>query len=233
MIIFHGEHTINSRQKLMDHLSAAKQKGLDIHRYQASELNEAVLEQALGETSLFGNDKQVVIEELHSLPPSKKKDSLIAQLAATSTNSNAPQLILWEKRALTKTMLKKLGQVEEQIFSISNKVFAWLDSLNGTSRKTTLKHQLELLQAATTAEDAFYCLIMLARQIRMLIQIADGGTVGGAPFMVAKLQKQARTFTLPQLLKAHHKLLELDLAHKTSTSKLTLAQDLDLFLVHL
>jgi DNA polymerase III delta subunit len=237
MIILHGDHTPHSRQKLVELLDAAKSQTAEVKRYQASELSLADLEQALGESSLFGSQPTIVIEELHSLPPSKKKEALIAHLATVANDQASPSLILWEKRTLTKPMLKKFGAAQVQEFKISNTVFAWLDSLNGTrdraGAKPNLKHQLQLLHEATQAEDAFYCLIMAARQIRLLIQVKDGGSVGGAPFMIAKLQKQAQSFSLPQLLAAHHRLLELDLAHKTSASSFSLAQDLDLFLLHL
>ncbi len=230
--ILHGEHLINSRQKLNELLTAAHLKHQIVTRLTATELSLSLLEQLFGEADLFENSRLIVIDELHSLPKSQKKEALISELGRLNFASGTlADCLLWEKRSLTVPMLKKFPQAQVLEFKTSHKVFTWLDSFSANQK--TLNRQLELLHEALAAEDPFYCLIMLARQIRMLIQVKDGGNVGGAPFMVAKLQKQAQTFTLDQLLRAHHRLLELDLAHKTSTNRLNLAQDLDLFLLRL
>jgi hypothetical protein len=230
ILILHGEHLAHSRQKLGEVLDQAKRQGKEITRLAAASLDLPQLEQTLGENSLFGTPKCVVIEELHSLPTSARKKELLEVLASESKKPETPDIVLWEKRALTKTMISKFPQAQAQEFKISKSIFTWLDSLSG--KKGTQQKQLQLLHQAVAEEDEWYCFIMLARQVRLLIQ-AKEGEVNGAPFMIAKLKKQAGTFSLEQLQRLHTKLLKLDQRHKTSTNTFTLLQDLDLLLLQL
>ena len=67
----------------------------------------------------------------------------------------------------------------------------------------------------------------------MLIQASDGGRLSGPPFLISKLKSQANKFTLAQLLSLHAKLFALDVAQKTSTLKLSLAQELELLAINM
>lgn len=232
MTILHGENQPQSRQALVVLLDQARQTGRDITRLEAAKLTPAILEETFGTTDLFGQPKTVVLEGLHSLPKSKKKDELIKTVAAAVTNaSDSIDCILWESRALTKTMLKLFPQAQVSEYKVSNYVFNWLDSLSPVPK--TKPAQLKLLHQAITNEDAYLCFAMLMRQIRLLIQAKDGAAIKGPPFMISKLKKQAQPFTLEQLLTAHHKLLEIDLRQKTSAGLLHISQELDLFVLQL
>ncbi len=224
--ILHGENLVASREKLVELLKSAKDKNLSIDRMEAKNLNRAELETKLVKQDLFGSKRLVVIEGLHSLPRSKQKTQLIELIQSAEI-----ELILWEKRDLTKTMLKKLPEAEVHHFKLSNALFNWLDSLRGDGRQ--LKNQLKKLHQALERENPYLCFIMLARQLRLLIQLKENNRPPGAPWMINKLEKQAETFTLNQLLKLHQDLVKIDQAHKTSTSQLNLAQELDLLLINL
>jgi DNA polymerase III delta subunit len=224
MIIFHGENAALSRGALVSAMQTAKTAGHTIIRLEAKRLTEADLETNLGYQSLFGELKTIVIEELHSLPTSARKKNLLKLLQTTQTPHH---LILWEKRSLTPTMLKVFGGAEVKEFKISNSVFNWLDSLSASPQTRT--RQLTLLQAALQQEDAFMIFLMLIRQIRLLIQSKSGGQIKGAPFIIAKLKKQAAQFDLEQLVDSHARLLTIDRQQKTSQGRLTLTQELELF----
>lgn len=228
MTILHGDNTTQSRSKLVSLIHAAKDQNLRIERLESKKLTQAELESVLGSKSLFGQDKLVVIEELHSLPNSQRKKELINLLG---TASHQDQIILWEKKLLTATMLKHFPQAQVLSFKASNHVFAWLDSLSG--KKGTHQNHHQLFVQALESDGEVFCFLMLARQIRLLIQIKDSGQIKGPPFMISKLKKQASNFSLEQLLRIHRQLLEMDIAHKTSASHQTLAQDLDLLLFQL
>jgi len=232
MVIIHGEHLVQSRQYLVKMLQAARSVGREVIQLEAARLLPAELEQVLGSSSLFATPKTIVIEELHSLPTSAKKTELIQQLAQASQSENeAQQLILWEKRALTPTMLKPYPGAQVILSKVNNAVFSWLESLD--PHPQTKAAQLKLLKTAVKSEDAFMCLAMLIRQVRMLIQLKGGVKVGGSPFMVSKLSSQANRFSLDQLLATHRKLLQLDLSLKTSSSGLTAEHQLDLLVIDL
>lgn len=232
MIVIHGDNKPQSRLKLLELITQAKNQGRDVVRVEAASLQLARLEEVLGASDLFGQPKTIVIEGLHSLVKSKKKDELIkATSSAVATLPDHIDVMLWESRSLTKTMLKQFSHAQEFEFKVSSVVFKWLDSLSPAPATKT--KQLTLFHQATDSEDEFMCLAMLIRQIRLLIQARDGGQLKGAPFMITKLRSQANAFKLEQLLSAHTKLLEIDTHQKTSSSLLNLRQELDLFLLQL
>ncbi len=221
MIIIHGENTSQSRKKLQEVIDQSKNDQLTVIRLEAKKLTPASLSENLGGSDLFGSDQIFIIEELHSLPTSAKKKELI-DLAAGSTS----KIVLYEKKSLTATMLKKFASAQVFEFKVTNVMWELLDNL-GNSDKKQLLNQLHL---ASEQNDPFLVFTMLVRQIRMLIQVKSGGQVAGAPFMVAKLKKQATKFTIDQLLALHSQLFKLEIGQKTSTMKLDLASELDLLL---
>lgn len=219
IIILHGENTIKSRDKLVELINQFKANNQSIIRLDAKKLDIPQLEENLLKNNLFGNEEIILIEELHSLPRSNKKNELI-NLIANSTKD----ILLWEKRSLTKTMLKKFPQAKVEEFKLSNSLFSWLDLFNP---KTPIKKNLLALDQAINANGDYMCFVMLIRQISLLIYTKDGGQPAGAPFMISKLKKQAQGFSLNQLLKIHEKLFDLDERMKSSKNYLSLAQELD------
>lgn len=226
MIIIHGENTVNSREKLVEIINHKKSEDREIVRIEAKKLSEAILEETLGANDLFGTSKTIVIEELHSLPTSKNKKALIELLSKPQTHN----IILWEKRSLTKTMLKNFPKAQEFEFKISKTLFAWLESLGEKQDKTK---KLNLLHTALETDGEFFCFLMLIRQIRMLIEVKSGGQAKGAPFMVGKLNRQASRFSLDELLKIYKQLLEIDIKQKTSSSLIDVTTMLDLMTIKL
>ncbi len=220
MLIIHGENIVQSRKTLQQELDAARAKGIEITRLEVKKLSPTELQENLGATSLFGTEKLFVIEELHSLPPSERKKLLIEILAEAADQ----QIILWEKRSLTATMIKKLGGPKNLEFKVSNDMFSWLDSLGSPNKKTTL----QAFHKALKQEDEHLCFIMLARQVRLLIQAKDNEKIAGPPFMISKLKKQSQSFTMESLLNLHSKLVQTDLAIKQSKLRLSIAGQLDL-----
>lgn len=221
LTILHGENTIKSRARLVTILDSLKSDGCTIVRLDAKSLTIATLEETLGSQSLFGEQKALCVEELHSLPTSQKKKDCIELLASAD---HLP-IILWEKRALTKTMLKPFANAKVEEFKLSSSLFSWLDAL-GT--KLALAKKLSLLHEALLSDGEYFCFLMLIRQIRLLIQAKEGSEIAGPPFMKAKLQKQSAQLPLEALVATYHRLVRIDQQQKTSQSGLTLAQELDL-----
>lgn len=224
LTIIHGENITASRDKLVELITQTKDKNKSIERLEVKKVNPGILESKLVKQDLFGTEIILIIEELHSLPRSKQKEALIELIAKSEV-----EVILWEKRKLTPTMLKKFPQAKNVEFKLSNALFNWLDSLGGNGKNK--KQQLTTFHQTLKTEDPHLCLIMLARQIRMLIQVKESGTMAGSPWMVQKIKKQSQSFELKQLLKIHHQLLRIDLGQKTSTNTLELDQELDLLLL--
>ncbi len=108
-------------------------------------------------------------------------------------------------------------------------VFAMVDALGAGDGQ----HALSLLHRLLEDESPRYAFSMITRQFRLLLQARealDGGrdpatALSLHPYVASKLASQARKFTLPQLEAMYHRLLETDLAIKTSLSEESVALD--------
>ncbi len=220
MIIIHGDNIIQSRKKLVEIIEENKNKGILIERFNAKDLDLPLLESKLQKTDLFGHSRMLIIEELHSLPKSKKQTSMIELLVNSSV-----EICLWEKRELTATMLKKMPTAKLHLFKMANSLFIWLDSLS--SAENSKSNQIKLLRKALTDNEDYLCFIMLIRQIRMMIKILDGTSIPGPAFLTNKVRAQANNFSVKQLLKIHQQLYKLDSKIKTSKNILPLSQEIE------
>jgi DNA polymerase III delta subunit len=228
MLIIHGENTVLSRQALTEYIAVARQKELRVARVDAKSLDKIQLEEFLGHQSLFGDEQLLVIEELHSLPKSKRKEELIQFLG-----ENNGEIVLWEKKLLSATMLKKFPGCQSKEFKLTSNLFKWLDTLTGQPTPASSTTCISLFRQAVKNDGEVMCFTFLIRQVRLLLQAKENNFEGMAPFIVAKLRKQATTFSQEQLLKIHHRLLELDIAQKSSPSRLSLAAELELLMTEM
>lgn len=233
LTIIHGENNVKSREALFQAMAAARATGAQLTRLDSKALEVSQLELAVSATSLFAEPKVVVIEDLLVGPKSKRRDSIVEWLAtwagrAAAESDASTQLIWWEKRAIPAGTLKKfappLAQVQE--FKLTKSLFVWLDSFTGNATSTQRQRTLRLMEEAVAQDGDMMCYLMLIRQVRMLLPAKDGSLTGGPPFIVAKIKKQAGSFTLAQLLRLHQRLLEMDLEMKSTKSPLSLAEQL-------
>lgn len=246
MLILHGENQFDSRKQLGNAISDYTSRGYRIIRLEAIKVNRSVLEEAFGTHSLFAQPELIIIEGLHGLPVSAKKKELIELLITQLKNDdsaadddtagdseNQKECILWESRTLTKTMLKPFVSLGATIreYPISQMLFRWLDSLSTNSQSKP--QQLKLLATTLEQENEFIVFTMLCRQIRLLLEVKTGGMPKVAPFILTKLQKQARVFTEDQLLSVHQRLSRIDLQMKSSQGYLGLPAQLDLLILSL
>lgn len=222
IVLIHGDDTAQSRLKLVQHLEEAKSRGAMIKNLAGQKLTPSELETALGSDTLFGQETVLVIEQLLAGVRSKQKTTCI-DLIKSASNS----VILWENKTLTAAALKQLPTAKIESFPIADTVFRWLDELRG---QQTPQQRLKSLHRALQNSEPELCFAMLARQVRLLIQIFTNEPVAGAPFMIAKLRKQAQAFSLPQLLDWHQKMAVIDLNQKQSPRLFDMRQELELFL---
>jgi DNA polymerase III delta subunit len=225
--LIHGDNQVASRKKLTELLTEFKKQNKEVFQLSAEKLDRAQLESNLLSESLFGQEKILVLDGLHSLPKSKKKDEFINLISSASID-----IILWEKKLLTKTDLKKLqSDLETYEFKITPKLWTFLDKLspNPKSKNALLK----LFHESIAMDGAEFIFLMMARQIRLLIQVKEGEANKLAPFMLSKLKKQAGEFSLAKLLTIHQQLYQIDTKLKQSTSLLSLEAELDLLLLNM
>lgn len=226
--ILHGDHVARSRARLQTIIDQARQAQKSITRLDAKRSQTPLLESTLGNPNLFFQSQLIIIEELHSQPITKQKDW--AKIIANLDQTNLLEIVLWEKRALTATMLKRFPQASVEEFRVESTLFDWLDSL-GNNQDPSKK--IELLQKARASEDEYFCFLMLIRQIRLMIQCKSGHQLKAPPFVINKVRSQASHFSTHQLLALYQKLLEIDYRQKTSRQTLSLSQELDLLTINL
>lgn len=225
LTLIHGENQVALRQKLTELVAVAKSKNTEIFELVADKLDRAKLETALLSNSLFGNERLLVLENLHSLPKSKKKDEFINLISSASID-----IILIEKKLLSKTDLKKLpADLKSFEFKVTAKLWSLLDQLSPNQKQKA--DILKLCKESVAKEGAEFTFLMIARQIRLLLQVKEGQTQKIAPFVLGKMKKQAATFSMEQLLELHHKLYQIDQKQKQSLGFLSLEKELDLCLL--
>lgn len=230
MIYFlHGDHQIASREKLNQLLAAARVDKKEVIQLDGVKINQNQLLQALESSSLFGQDKLIIVEGLFSRSPSREKDAMVKYLKKEAIE---PDLIFWEKKSIpgtTTRWLPKNWQFEE--FKTPVAIFKFLDSFKPKSEKILLTLLRDCIKK-DSAEMVFY---MLARRLHDLIIAKDLGKSGlrGAPWQIGKLLHQAGNFTLEQLTQLYQKLLQIDTDIKTGQTLMPLDWQLDLLIVNL
>jgi len=228
LTIIHGDNLVKSREKLFQLKQAAQAKNQNLNTLSAKKITPQILEQALFAKDLFGQEPCLIIEELHSLPQSKKRTDYLEQIIQASQFLD---IVLWEKKSLTKNNLKKLTNAQIYYFPMSKALWQLLDQFSPQAK--TKKRQLALLQEAIKQDSAEFCLVMISKRVSDLIAITVGADLAMHPFVKNKLNRQKKNFTLKQLLNLHQKLYLLDNKIKHSANLLDLASELDLLLITL
>lgn len=103
-------------------------------------------------------------------------------------------------------------------------VFDTVDALGRRDARTALARLQRLLED----QDPHYAFSMIIRQFRLLLrarEALDAGqnpaqTLGVHPFVAGKVTEQARNFTIGDLERIYHRLMEIDLAEKSGQLQL-------------
>lgn len=248
--LIHGDDSALSRNYYFE----LKSKSKDGIVLEGAKITFTDLTQALEGQDLFGNTKEIFIEELLSKRKnSKEVDALISLLTQT------PQTVfLWESKELTAKQLSLFKGAAIKLFKIPATIFAFLDAF----RPHNAKQLIELFHKTLEDKDPEFVFFMLQRQVRILLtlnkkdpsviaskakqsssEIAtsqtprnDGKTVISevarlAPWQKGKLEKQAGMFAEEKLKDIHSQIFDIELDLKTGNLTLPLQQTLDLLLL--
>jgi len=228
--LVHGEDTTASRNFYFD----VKKKSVDALTLDGATITLTDLQQALSGSDLFGETKQIFIENLLTKKKgSKELDSLTSLISQTSQT-----ITLWESKELTPKQVGLFGKATVRLFKIPSTIFAFLDGI----RPNNGKQLIELFHKTLEDKDPEFVLFMLQRQTRTLLALSsisdkptDQSTISEvsrlAPWQKGKVEKQAQLFTSQQLLDVHDKLFQLELDMKTGGLTLPLAESMDLLLL--
>lgn len=221
--ILHGDNIVASRNRLKELSDEARLKKLELIRLDGQTLNQDELIQALESSSLFGQERLVIIEKLS---PAIKIDYLFQHADK--------QIIVWEPKALTSAVLKKLKTIKNvnlQLFKTPAVIFKFLDSIKPGNNQSMLNLFHQCLEK-DSVEMIFY---MLCRRFSQLIQALDqnGVHLQGAPWQIGKLKSQAKNFSLKSLLHLQQQLLSIDANIKAGRNIIPLSSQLDLLLLNI
>lgn len=225
MLILHGENTVLSRRKLVGFIQNFKG---EIVRLEGEKMNLTDLKQAAEASSLFGQKRLVVIENLFARRASQEKEKLLKYCREEKLKN----LIIWERKAIDGRSLVSFRFAQIEKFIISPIIFRFLDSFSPRNQKKALYFYHQCLKQEPP-EMIFY---MLSRRIYDLIIARDLGSQGlanRASWQKAKLVHQAKNFELKKLIFLYQQLLKIDWRQKTGRAAVPLASRLDLLIASL
>lgn len=225
LYIFHGDGTALSRKLLQEAIGKDQTLGHEIHTLDGDKLAPADLDSTLATASLFSIET-IVIENLLSRLRSKERDACLELLAKYSGDKN---ILLWEKKEISKPNLAKLSKAKISLSKAPTALFSFLESLEPGNAQPALK----LMHQVLASTEAIIVFTMLARQISYLIMIKSATSPKFAPWQLAKLRSQASKWSAKQLETFLAQLLKIDLSVKTGATKLSYADHLDILLVSL
>ncbi len=227
LILIHGDHIVKSREILQQQIESARKQGItEIIHLDGKSCSLSELIQATESQSLFGeNNRLVVIESLWRRRSKTDLTDLLSYLGQQLPNNNS--IIIWEDKVLTATQLKKLSGFKPTAVTIPKSIFKLTDSITPTTSK---KQLIQIFNTTLETDAPEFILIMLARQIRQLIQALDPSNKL-PPWQKQKLSKNAQTFGLKKLVRLHHQLTQLDVNNKTGQSAADLTSGLTHWLI--
>jgi DNA polymerase III delta subunit len=213
IILIHGDHIEASRAELNRLKEEYKDK--EIRVLDGRTVTETNLVQSLESSSLFGGDTCIIVDRLFSgMGKQLKRIEALAKVFVASGESST--IVLWEDKEVGTTVIKNLGdKVSVKVFKLPVLIFQFLDSL----RPDNAKMLLSLYTDLTASEAPELVFSMMAKRVRQLIQLSDGGQpVGVAPWQLVRLTTQAKSFTMEKLLESYNKMHDIEVHIKTGMS---------------
>jgi|WetSurMetagenome_2_1015567.scaffolds.fasta_scaffold266594_2 DNA polymerase III delta subunit len=216
MIILHGEDSTKSYNRLIALIEEQKVRQVEVVIQDAAELDLTYLRQEISSSGLFGTGKCFVIKNLLCGNKSKNKEKLLEVIDQNQDH----EVIFWESKALSATILKPFAKARVESFPISPVIFKFLDALRPGNTRLIMLSWKKLLEEGTEPEFVF---AMLTRQIRLLIQAKSGpGNLKMAPYPARLITAQAGYFSFDHLLDLYQRLYRIDVQVKTGTSATTI-----------
>ena len=232
-----------------------KSKFTDATVLDGTKITVTDLTQALEGQDLFGDAKQILIEELFSKKKSPKELESLSSLLLTH---NSSPITLWESKELTSKQTSPLKGATIKVFKIPATIFAFMDAFKPKNGKELI----HLFHKTLKDKDEEFVFFMLQRQVRMLLALNSSHpgettiSIGSspkdsiaslqndnkatisevfriAPWQKGKLGKQASLFGQEQLLNLHSSLFDIEYGLKTGNLPQPLIPTIDLLLVNL
>jgi hypothetical protein len=224
--ILHGSHTEASRSDLMRRKNESRKS--DIRTIDGKTADDTAITQALESTSLFGSEVLVILERVFQ--NRTKTPKRIQSLAKILAGCGSTDVIIWEEKELTPSVLNAIPGADVRLFAIPPQIFSFLDSIKPGAGSILLSKYSELIRS----EAPEFIFSMLAKRLRQLILVTDSVTPPGMkPWQVNRLTTQANSFTMEQHIGMYKRLCSIEREVRSGTSAFSLEKHTELFLCSL
>lgn len=233
--IIHGDD-ISASRKFFQEL---KYKQQSLVLFDGSKITITDLVQNVEGSTLFQgstlSSSAIFIEDL--LTKAKKIDRDSKEiLDFIAKNSKSSAFILWESKEIQKRDLGLFKDAKIHIFKLPKNIFLFLDELTPGNSKSLLNLFHQALDSGIKEELISF---MIQRQFRLLLALSDPGNsqidelVRLLPWQLGRLQRQAKLFSVSDLIRIYKKLYQIEIAQKTGASSLSLTQNIDFLLLEM
>ena len=223
----HGDNQLESRNRLSELIQEAGNKEV----VKLREVNLTTIKQALESSSLFAEERVVVVENIIS---GRVDKNVLDYLKKGLFESD---LFIWEGKKMDARKLgwvKKKGRLEE--YSYPKVLFKLVEVVGAVSKGEVL----ELFNETTSRMPVELVYFMLVRQLRLLLLISHNGvdaaikeTASLQSWMIGKFKAQASSIGHERLKKLYKQILYIDYQQKSGQANLSLKQTLDIWLSQL
>jgi len=223
----HGDNQLESRNRLSELIQEAGNKEV----VKLREVNLTTIKQALESSSLFAEERVVVVENIIS---GRVDKNVLDYLKKGLFESD---LFIWEGKKMDARKLgwvKKKGRLEE--YSYPKVLFKLVEVVGAVSKGEVL----ELFNETTSRMPVELVYFMLVRQLRLLLLISSSGanaaikeTASLQSWMIGKFKAQASSIGQERLKKLYKQILYIDYQQKSGQANLSLKQTLDIWLSQL
>jgi len=221
LFLLHGENVSASRQALVDLKRNYSADSISV--FDAKKLDENQFARVCQSVPLLGDRRLVVVEG---------KPSSSLHLFISSSLPPTTDVVFWigeelkSSNKLFKLVKSAGGQIRHFKPSVPKHVFGFLDALGYKNKK---KAFLELHRLLDQGESPLYLLTMMVWQARNLLRVklynGGGPKPKMNPFVLRKAKSQIKSFEEGELVGIFHKLLEAEVALKTTPQEQKLVLD--------
>lgn len=233
--IIHGDNISESRKHFQD----LKLKHKNFVLLEGGKITITDLVQNIEGSGLFEGIKAIFIEEfLTKLKKTNKESKEIHDYLIK--NAKSSDFILWEGKEILKRDLSQFKDANIKTFKLPKNIFLFLDNLKPGNSKNLLSLFHRTLDSGIKEE---FILFMIQRQFRLILSLchpeasAEGSQIEEAsrllPWQMGKLQRQAKLFSVSDLIRIYKTLYEIEIGQKTGSSSLSLIQNIDFLLLEM
>lgn len=229
--IIHGDDIALSRNYFLQ----LRQKHKSIVSLDANKVTITDLVQNVEGSGLFELTKAIFIEGLLTkLKKTNKESKEILDFIVK--NEKLSNFVLWESREILRKDLSLFKDAAVKFFKLPKNIFLFLDNLKPGNSTNLLRLLHQVLDSGIKIE---LILFMIQRQFRILLALSDQSDksidelVRLGPWQMEKLERQAKLFSVSDLIEIYKKLYDIEVAQKTGTLSLSLTQNIDILLLEM